>query len=158
MDLTKQTELIDTSEITRIVDDYFRALDEKDFTKSRMEHIFSQDATIVRPNGAPTKGPEMIGKSHAESFARFRGSQHLVSNHAVTLSGDNADFRANLVALHLWKDTVDEANLLNSSFIAGGVITGQAVRTKEGWKISRLANRVVWRAGTGFESILNTGK
>ena len=91
-------------------------------------------------------------------LARFRSSQHLVSNHSVTLIGDNADFRANLVAIHLWKDKVDEANLLNTSFIAGGVITGQVVRVQEGWKISRLANRVVWRAGTGFESMLKTGK
>jgi len=103
-------------------------------------------------------GPEMIGKSHSESFARFRSTQHLVSNHSVTLSGDNADFRANLVAIHLWKDKVDEANLLNNSFIAGGVITAQAVRTQERWKISSLTNRIVWRAGTGFESILKTGK
>jgi hypothetical protein len=102
-------------------------------------------------------GPEIIGKSHSESFGRFRNTQHLVSNHAVTLSGDNADFRANLVAIHLWKDTVNAANLLDSSFIAGGVITGQVVRTQEGWKISSITNNVTWRAGTGFESILKTG-
>lgn len=159
MDLSaKQTDWIDKLEITQLLNDYFRALDEKDFKISRMEQIFLPDAKIVRPNGTSMTGPEMIGKSHNQSFARFKSTQHLISNQYVTISGDNADIRANLIAIHLWNDRDNEANFLNSSFIAGGVITALVVHTQQGWKISSLTNRNVWKAGSGFDSMAKTDK
>jgi hypothetical protein len=43
-------------------------------------------------------------------------------------------------------------------FLAGGVIAAAFVRTTESWRISQLENRVVWRAGGGFERMVATDK
>jgi hypothetical protein len=44
-----------------------------------------------------------------------------------------------------------------SYFAAGGVVTAQLVRTGEGWRISEMSHRVLWRAGGGFERVMATG-
>ncbi len=71
------TELVNKSEITIVVNNYFRALDEKDFDAQQFAAIFTSQAKVTRPNGASLIGPEEISASHDKSFARFEGSQHL---------------------------------------------------------------------------------
>ena len=44
-----------------------------------------------------------------------------------------------------------------SYFVAGGVVMAQLVCTGEGWRISEMSNRVLWRAGGGFERVMATG-
>jgi len=60
--------------------------------------------------------------------------------------------------MHLWPEAQGNANSPDKYFLAGGVITAGFVRTIEGWRISELKNRVVWRAGAGFERMLETGQ
>jgi SnoaL-like domain len=146
----KQAEWIDKSEITQLLNRYFRALDEKQFTTEHMRQIFSPDAKIVRPNGTVMIGPEMIGKSHQGSFTRFRSTQHLVRGYDGSIEDDVARVRPNLVAMHLWADGHGDPSSLGNYFLAGGVISAQAVRTSEGWKISSLENQNIWRTGSGF--------
>src|SRR6185295_16402173 len=57
----------------------------------------------TRPNGASLIGPEAISASHENSFARFEGSQHLVTGHDISIQGNKATVRANLVAMHMCK-------------------------------------------------------
>ena len=156
--LQKQAQWIAISEVTQVFNSYFRALDEKNFEVSHLQLIFTPDAEIIRPNGTSMVGPQMIGNSHKESFARFRSTQHLLTGHDVTIDGEKATIRANLVAMHLWAHGQGELHSLENFFLAGGVITAQLVHTPEGWKMTRLENRIVWRAGSGFESMANTDK
>ena len=123
-----------------------------------MRQIFSPDAKIVRPNGTAMIGPEMIGKSHQDSFTRFRSTQHLVSGHDVSIESDVGSVRANLVAMHLWADGHGDPSSLGNYFLAGGVISAQAVLTSEGWKISSLENQNIWRTGSGFGNMAKTNK
>jgi hypothetical protein len=37
------------------------------------------------------------------------------------------------------------------------VIEVRLVRTGDGWRISEMSHRVVWRAGGGFERVMATG-
>src|SRR5206468_222481 len=89
------TELINKSEITSIVNSYFRALDEKNFDARHFASIFTPQAKVTRPNGASMIGPEEISASHEKSFTRFEGSQHFVAGHDVFLDGSTANVRAN---------------------------------------------------------------
>ncbi|WP_067686353.1 nuclear transport factor 2 family protein [Nocardia jejuensis] len=146
-DETELRDLLDTARITRVFDSYFRALDEKQFDLSRFERIFTSDAKVVRPNGVAMTGPETIAHSHADSFTRFEGSQHLLTGHHVEIDGDTATLRANMVAIHLWKDMPAGASMLDRSFTAGGVITAELLRTPDGWRIAQVANRILWRTG-----------
>jgi len=151
-----QDQWIAISEVTQALNRYFRALDEKNFEVSHLQLIFTPDAEVIRPNGASMVGPEVIGNSHKESFARFRSTQHLLTSHDVTIDGEKATVRANLVAMHLWANSQPDVNSPENYFVAGGVITAQLVRSPKAWKISRVENRVVWRGGF-YGDMLKTG-
>jgi hypothetical protein len=119
--------------------------------------IFADDAKIVRPNGAVTTGPKEIGDSHSHNLSRFRATQHLTSGFIITLQDEaSAEFRANLVALHLWAeghgDTSADQN--DNYFLAGGVLTGHVLLGARGWRITEITNQVSWRRGTGFQQML----
>ncbi|MET8428923.1 nuclear transport factor 2 family protein [Nocardia sp. NPDC004860] len=138
---------VDTARITKVFNGYFRALDEMCFDVTRFEQIFASNGRIVRPNGVAVAGPASIAGSHAVSFARFDATQHLLSGHDVAIDGDTADVRANLVAIHLWKGMPVESSMLERSFTAGGVVTADLARTPDGWRMTEVRNRIIWRAG-----------
>lgn len=163
MDHDRVEAFLKKAEITELINRYFAALDQKDFDATTMRLIFADDACIIRPNGAETIGPQTIGESHRNSFARFRATQHMASGVVVTLhDGDHdheqAEFRGNLVAMHLWADGLGDTTVHpnDNYFLAGGVLSGKAVMTPQGWRITQLANDVIWRKGTGFKQILQT--
>jgi ketosteroid isomerase-like protein len=156
MDQDRTTELVNKSEITSIVNSYFRALDEKNFAPQHLASIFTPQATVTRPNGAPMTGPEEIGASHANSFTRFEGSQHFVAGHDISVDGSTANVRANLVAMHMWQGSKTDANKLDNFFVAGGVIHATLMQSNGQWKISQMSNAVLWRAG-GFRDVMQTG-
>jgi hypothetical protein len=91
-------------------------------------------------------GPEEISASHARSFERFESSRHLVAGHGISVRGDGAAARANLVAMHLWQGSRTNANSVDNFFIAGGVIQATLLRADGQWKISPISNNVIWRA------------
>ena len=151
----KIAELIHKSEITGVVHRYFRALDEKTFDAQYFASIFSAAAKVTRPNGASLVGPTAISTSHEKSFARFEGSQHLLTGLDISVLGDKATARANLVAMHMWQGSKTSANNPDNFFVAGGVIRCELERTDGQWKISQISNDVVWRAG-GFRDMTQT--
>lgn len=122
-------------------------MDEGLFEDALFGRIFAGDGEIVRPNGVGVVGPADIARSHGVSFARFDGTQHLVTGHDVEIDGDSAVVRADLVAIHLWKGMPVGASMRERSFTAGGVVTANLVRTLDGWRIRELRNRIVWRTG-----------
>ena len=71
---------------------------------------------------------------------------------------DDAEVRANLVAMHLWADGNGDPHALESYFLAGSVVQAQTEKTSSGWRISELVVRNTWRTGSGFASILNTAR
>jgi hypothetical protein len=151
----KITEFINKSEIMGAVHSYFRALDEKHFDAQYFDSFFAAEAKVTRPNGASLIGPKEISASHEKSFARFEGSQHLLTGHDISIHGNKATVRANLVAMHMWQGSKTSANNPDNFFIAGGVIHSELVQTDGRWKISQMSNDVVWRAG-GFRDMAQT--
>jgi hypothetical protein len=145
----------DRFEITELLNQFFRALDEKSFNETTMSTIFTPDAKAVRPNGVAVTGPRNIGESQRQSFVRFRATQHLVSDQVTTINGDDAEVRANLVAMHLWADGNGDPNALERYFLAGSVVQAKAEMTSSGWRISELAVHNTWRTGSGFAGIVN---
>ena len=156
MDQNRITELIDKSDITSIVNSYFRALDEKNFDVQHFASIFTPQATVTRPNGTSLIGPDAISASHENSFTRFEGSQHVVAGHDISLDGNTANVRANLVAMHMWRGSRTDANKLDNFFIAGGVIHATLMQSDGQWRITQMSNAVLWRAG-GFKDMMQTG-
>ena len=156
MDQDRTTELINKSEITSVVNSYFRALDEKNFDARHFAAIFTPQARVTRPNGGSIIGPEEIRASHEKSFTRFEGSQHFVAGLDISLDGGTANVGANLIAMHMWQGSQTDANQLNNFFIAGGVIHATLTQSDGQWRISQMTNAVLWRAG-GFRDMRQTG-
>jgi hypothetical protein len=157
--MNDQDKLAHIFAITEIINRYFAALDQQQFDLTTMSQIFASSAKIVRPNGAVTTGPQEIGDSHSHSLSRFQATQHLTSGFIITLNDDtSAEFRANLVAMHLWAEGHGDpnANPNDNYFLAGGVITGHVLLEASGWRITEIANHVSWRRGTGFQQLLQT--
>ncbi|CAN5634856.1 hypothetical protein BH10CHL1_BH10CHL1_18950 [soil metagenome] len=159
MDHDRVEAFLNKAEITELINRYFGALDQRGFDTTTMRLIFSDDARIVRPNGAATIGPQTIGESHMKSFVRFRATQHLASGVVVTLHDqEQAEFRGNLVAMHLWAEGLGDPTVdpTDNYFLALGILSGKATMTPQGWRITHLSNEVIWRKGTGFNQILQT--
>ena len=127
------------------------------FDAQQFAAIFTSQAKVTRPNGASLIGVEEISASHDKSFARFEGSQHLLTGHDISVNANTAIVRANLVAMHIWKGSNNNANKADNFFVAGGVIRAELAQTDGQWKISQLRNDVVWRAG-GFRDMMQTGR
>jgi hypothetical protein len=88
-----------------------------------MEAVFTAGGRMTRPNGASLTGPQAIAASLGESFARFRATHHVSSDHVIDLDRDSARIRANLTAMHLWADAERDPNTLQTHFLAGGYST-----------------------------------
>lgn len=138
---------VEALKVIAVVNRYFRALDEKHFDESHFRQIFTSEARVVRPDDTSTVGPLAIAESHVRNFSRFEASQHLLAGHDVAIDGESASLRANLVAIHLWKDRHDITSMSDRSFTAGGVVSADLRRTPAGWLIDEIANRVIWRTG-----------
>ena len=151
----KITELINKAEVISVVNSYFRALDEKNLDAQHLTSIFTAEAKVTRPNGASLIGPTEISASHEKSFVRFEGSQHLLTGHDISIHGNTATVRANLVAMHMWQGAKTNASNPENFFIAGGIIHSELVQTDGQWKIVQLRNDVIWRAG-GFKDMAQT--
>jgi hypothetical protein len=151
----KITELINKSEIVSVVNSYFRALDEKNFDIKHFATIFTGDAQITRPNGASIVGPEEISASHQQSFTRFEGTQHLLTGHDVSIIEHKATVSVNLVAMHLWQGSNNDASKADNFFLAGGIIDVELLQSERRWKVSLLSNTNIWRAGV-FKDMAQT--
>lgn len=152
---SKITELITRSEITSVMNSYFRALDEKHFEAQHFATFLTENAKMTRPNGASLTGPEAISASHRQSFTRFESSQHLLTTLDIVIDKTIASVRANLVAMHMWEGSQTNANNVNNFFVAGGVVNARFIQSDGQWKISELSNTVIWRAG-GFKNMTET--
>jgi SnoaL-like domain len=148
----------DHLDIIRTVNSYFRFLDERRFEAPLFATIFTERGEARRPNGEVLTGPDHIAASHAKSMARFKVTQHLVSGHDVEIHGGSATVRANLVAIHLWEEEGNAANMLGNHFAAGGVLHVTLEKREEGWKMATVATHVVWRDGKNPQRMFETGK
>ena len=155
LDQDRITELIDKSEITSIVNSYFRALDENNFDAQHFASIFTPQAQVTRADGASLIGPEEISASHGKASPVLKVRDTLSPVTIYLYNGSTANVRANLIAMHMWQGSKTDANKLDNFFIAGGVIHATLMQSDGQWRISQMSNAVLWRAG-GFRDMMQT--
>jgi SnoaL-like domain len=125
---------------------YFAAIDDKRLDADVIAATFLSGGQVVRPDGVAITGHAEILTEQNESFARFRATHHMLTDHVVTRSEDTAQVRANMQAMHLWNDAGNSAEL-QTHFVAGGVLRANAELTSDGWRLSELTMRPTWRTG-----------
>ena len=149
---------VDKLVITELLTKYFQLIDDKEFAVEGMRALFTEDGTLTRPNDSVVSGPAEIAESNTKSFARFRATQHLPSGFVIQITGDEATLRANVMAMHLWADGYGDPNSLERYFVGGVVVRASARRTADGWRLTNLGGRNVWRGGSGFGMMAQTTK
>lgn len=165
--MTTQDPFEDSAVLRELLARYFAAIDDHTLGSDVVEAVFCDDAQLVRPNGAALCGPAQILAGQTRSFARFRATHHVSSDHVfgfdrdTDLAVDTARVRANLIATHLWAHHDPESeqtdpNVLDHYFIAGGVLDAGAYGTPIGWRLHRLELRNTWRTGSGFDAMAHT--
>jgi hypothetical protein len=151
-------QIIDKTSISSLVTRYFAAVDDKRLDLAIVEATFTHDGRILRPHGLAMVGVHSIFEGHTKSFARFKATHHVITDHLVEINGNEATLRANVTAMHLWADNDSNPSLNGKHFIARGVMSAKAVKIDNRWRLSELANRVIWREGEGMAEMLSFEK
>jgi SnoaL-like domain len=132
-DPTPLHDLTDRREIVDLVSRLGLWLDEGRFDEA--PSILVDDVTVDTPGGH-AEGIERV-IAQARRNHQYDSLQHVISNVLIDLDGDRAQVRANLVA----------------SFVGDGALVQhgeryrfEAVRTPDGWRLSRVEVTPVWRS------------
>jgi SnoaL-like domain len=130
-DSTLIHDLTDRREIADLVSRLGLWLDEGRFDEA--PSILTDDVTVNTPGGQ-AEGIERV-IAQARRNHQYEGLQHVISNVLIDLDGDQAAIRANLVATFVGGETLEQH---------GERYRFEAVRTPDGWRLSRVEVRPVW--------------
>ena len=143
-DDTRLQMLIERMEISDTVIRYATGVDMRDWAtfRSCFTDEVDIDLTSFR-GGSPVhlmadEWTERVRKG----ISRFKSTQHLSTNHVITLNGDEATCVSYMQARHYFPLETGE-----HCFIMGGFYTNTLVRTPQGWKIRKLKQIVTWTEG-----------
>ena len=131
-DSTLIHDLTDRREIADLVSRLGLWLDEGRFDEA--PSILTDDVTVNTPGGQ-AEGIERV-IAQARRNHQYDGLQHVISNVLIDLDGDRATARANLVVTF-----ADDA----ISSQQGERYRFEALRTPDGWRLSRVEVEPVWR-------------
>lgn len=143
MDEARLQQLLDRTDISDTIIRFARALDIQDWELCRSCFIDDIEADYSDLRGQP------VSLLKADEFVELRRqalnglkTQHLSSNHIITVEGDEATCISCFVIYRI---------LLNNEgddfFDTHGYYTHTLLRTSQGWKISKVKQTVLWNKG-----------
>jgi hypothetical protein len=150
------------SDISILLDRYLLGLDDGKLDDAWALALFTEDARVEFPM-ARHEGLPGLADWHRAALEAFARTQHLNSPAVVDLLGEErAGLRANLISTHVHHPDPDpDADSHSGSdsgsgsgsagdqlFVSGTLVDGEARRTEQGWRLSRLSFRLVWSTGT----------
>lgn len=145
--------LVRRAELVELVDRYLNSLDTSfdrgGFDPGWAREFFTDDVTLTFPIGSH------VGRTGADAFtAEIMRRWALTHHHAAGYVVDSeqvagpheAELAWNVIATHVHPDGPPPP-AATPFFQLGGRFTGSAVRTQTGWRLRRLALRIVWMTG-----------
>ncbi|WP_327231383.1 nuclear transport factor 2 family protein [Streptomyces murinus] len=138
--MTTQT---DQTEITALVDRFFRALDAREFTPGWVDGFLTPDARMKTPLGT-AEGAAAV-RATEEALGRYDRTQHLASG--VVADTDEGTDGAAGTARASWNALMVHVHHDATLFQVGGVFEAELTRTGDGWRFARMAVRAVWTQG-----------
>ncbi len=136
--------LLDRSEISDVQLRYATGLDFRDWTafRSCFADEVEVDFTSLFPGPPRTVSADRWTESARRTVSGLAATQHMITNHVITVDGDRALCVAYVQAQHyLPNDKGDSTQTM------GGYYTNQFVRTSAGWKISACKLTLTWTTG-----------
>jgi pantothenate kinase len=141
MDEKKLQRLLDRMEIIETATRYATGVDTRD--RDVYRSCFTDDIDLDMSDmglGEPMKVSADVWTDQAISLVSgFQATQHIITNHVITIDGDLATCVAYLQAQHYNPENM---------YTVGGFYTNTLVRTGEGWKISKLKLTPTWTQNT----------
>jgi SnoaL-like domain len=128
-------EVIDRLRITDLVHRLAAALDERRFAD--LGDLFTDGGSVNTPGGIAEGRPAVIDQVE-RNHRDYARTQHRVTNILVTLDGERATVRADMVARLVREGDVP-------SVVLGAVYRWQVCRTPQGWRFAGLEISPVWR-------------
>jgi SnoaL-like domain len=119
-------------------------LDQKRFEEA--PSILADDVTVQTPGGSSRGRAAVMAQAERSHTVR---TQHLITDVLIELDGDTAQARANQVATFA-PDRPESRLLINgveqsdAYFTVGGRYRFEAVRTGDGWRLTRIESETVW--------------
>jgi hypothetical protein len=144
--MTTTAELLNQRDITDLVYRLGVCLDEGRFDELRS--LFVEHASARTPGGT-AEGREALIAQASRNHAPDQRIQHVITNVLVDADSEQASVRANLVVSFASATGTDESPLPPPvQFTLGEVYRFDAVRTLDGWRLSRVETIPVWMSGT----------
>ncbi|MFG2577404.1 nuclear transport factor 2 family protein [Streptomyces sp. NPDC048481] len=132
----------DAALVGELLGRYLLALDDDKLDDAWARGLFTEDAVVTFPMSRHAGRAGLAGW-HRASLAAFTRTQHLGSPPVVTVEGDRAVFRANVLTTHVHHPGTDRPPL----FRAGTLASGEARRTPAGWRLNELSFEVLFTEG-----------
>lgn len=132
--MSRHTTPSDRDELTELVARLGRWLDEQDFTDCR--HVYADDAVVQTPGGRAEGTGAILDQLRANTPAG-EYTQHVSSDVSVTVDGDAADVRYNLIVYFFGAGSTLQRTV-------GARCTFGAKHTAEGWRFARAEIAPLW--------------
>ncbi len=107
-----------------------------------LDDIFTIDATADFATAGVHDGRAGIKERIEGALGSLDASQHIVSNHQISLEGDTARHRCQMQAQHVRHDADGGPN-----YMVAGRYEDRLVRTAEGWRIAHRDLVIAWTDG-----------
>lgn len=141
--MSREQLLWDRMEISDAVIRYATSMDTKDWALYRS--CFTDDVELDMRSfdpETPTSLPFDDWVNWLSVAVRNLRTQHISSNHVITINGDAATCVSYMQATHYFPNDCGD-----NSFTVGGYYTNDLVRTAGGWKIRKCKLTVTWSEG-----------
>ncbi|MGY1683809.1 nuclear transport factor 2 family protein [Geodermatophilus sp. SYSU D01176] len=145
-------ELADRAALSDLCNRYLLMHDEGRFTESQAQSFLTEDVELSFPPGnhRGIAGLDAFTETFMGPWAR---THHHASNYVIELAGDRATVTWSVIATHVHRSSPPPP-ASGDHFHLGGRFQGTAVRTPHGWRMQRLALRVLWTIGTGAPAVM----
>lgn len=136
--------LDDRQAIAELIARLGRMLDEKQFEDAGS--ILAEDAVVHTPGGAARGSEAVVAQARRNHSVR---TQHAITDVLIDLDEDRARVRANLIVTFApdrpgSRLVVGDAEHPDSYLTLGEVYRFEAVRSEDGWRLSRIETERLW--------------
>jgi len=144
MDQLKLQLLIDRADISDTVIRYATGIDMRDWQAYRSCFTDEVDIDFTSwTGGTPLRlTADEWTEGVRRSLSGFKSTQHISTNHVITINGDEAMCVSYMQAQHYLP-----AESGSNCFTLGGYYTNTLVRTPRGWKIHKCKLTIAWSEG-----------
>ena len=110
-----------------------------------LQQLFTDEVTVdytsLFPGEVQNISSEQLMTQWQSTLPGFDATQHMISNHQITVDGDEATAVAYVRATHKLGDAM---------WVAGGYYVDELVRTDEGWKLQAIQYNALYEEGDAF--------